>query len=207
MLMARSRWCEENAPFIQSPPHPSPLPYYLHRFVFLSLQPPSAALLYAREYLLPYATSQPVLQLVTSCLYPTKVTSNTTANDINMDIDTPPPLASPYHHDPAPLVSMFRAEYCRRHGIAKEEPLDVAVELGSRGGALGAIEKARKVMGDRLGSVRTWTDLPVHLSLLLSASTDRIRWKSHYLQTDVTIQSSYVLYRKNRRRRSIRPKC
>jgi hypothetical protein len=64
-------------------------------------------------------------------------------------------------HDTSPLVVMFRAEYCRRHGLAKDEPLEVVVDLGSRGGALNVIEKARRVMGDRLGNVRSWQELPV----------------------------------------------
>ena len=68
---------------------------------------------------------------------------------------------SPYTHDPAPLVSMFKAEFCRLHQLPREDPLKVAVDLGSRGGALNALEKARKVMGARLGDVRTWYDLPV----------------------------------------------
>lgn len=45
--------------------------------------------------------------------------------------------------------------------MAKEELLEVAVDLGGKGGALGVIEKARRVMGERLGNVRTWQDLPV----------------------------------------------
>ena len=59
---------------------------------------------------------------------------------------------------------MFQAEYSRLHGWPKEDPLEVAADLGSRGGGLAAIEKARKVMGERLGPVRTWTDLPVRLT-------------------------------------------
>ena len=62
---------------------------------------------------------------------------------------------------------MFQAEFCRRHGWAKEEPLEVVVELGGRGGGLNAVEKARRVMGERLGSVRTWEELPVSLAGVL----------------------------------------
>lgn len=135
------RWCSANAAYLQSPPHPSPLPYHLHRSVFLRIASPTEALAYARVHLMPYLPSQPVLQLITSCLYR--------------------PGSSPYMHDTSPLVVMFRAEYCRRHGLAKDEPLEVVVDLGSRGGALNVIEKARRVMGDRLGNVRSWQELPV----------------------------------------------
>lgn len=82
---------------------------------------------------------------------------------------TSPPLSSssPYSdlRSPVPLVDMFQAEYCRRHGLPKEDLLAVAIDLGGRGGALGAIEKARKVMtvGERLGNVREWQELPVSI--------------------------------------------
>ncbi|GFZ49011.1 hypothetical protein JCM24511_06760 [Saitozyma sp. JCM 24511] len=138
-------WCSANAAYLQSPPHPSPLPYHLHRSVFLRIASPTDALAYARVHLMPYLPSQPVLQLITSCLYR--------------------PGSSPYMHDTSPLVVMFRAEYCRRHGLAKDEPLEVVVDLGSRGGALNVIEKARRVMGDRLGNVRSWQELPMEVPL------------------------------------------
>jgi hypothetical protein len=92
-----------------------------------------------------YVPTQPVLQLITSALYPSSSAS----------------MPSPYSHDDYPLSKMFQAEFCRRHSMPKEELLEVAVELGGKGGALGAIEKARKVMGERLGNIRTWQDLPV----------------------------------------------
>jgi hypothetical protein len=82
----------------------------------------------------------------------------------DMDIEDegrPGKLMSPYKHESIPLIKMFQEEFCRRHGWPKEEPLEVLVDLGSRGGALNAIEKARRVMGERLGPVRKWTDLPV----------------------------------------------
>ncbi len=105
-----------------------------------------------------YVPTQPVLQLITSCLYPSK--------DKVIDSDDPMSdsrTTEPYQHDPAPLMSMFRVEFCRRHGWAKEEPLGVVVDLGSREGALNVIDKARRVMGDHLGHVRTWQELPVRL--------------------------------------------
>jgi hypothetical protein len=166
-----TRWCSENASFLHLPPHPSELPYYLHRSVFLRLQDPLAAMSYARAHLIAYVPTQPVLQLITSCLYantPSKSNgeAESNGNGDGMDIDTEheqgrATKASPYNHDRAPLVAMFKAEYCRRHGWPKDDPLEVVVDLGSRGGALNAIEKARRVMGERLGRVRTWTDLPV----------------------------------------------
>jgi hypothetical protein len=61
------------------------------------------------------------------------------------------------------LVELFRMEFCRRHGWPQEDPLEVIVDLGSRGGALNAVEKARKVIGERLGDVRSWDELPVRV--------------------------------------------
>lgn len=134
-------WCRTHADFLAAAP-PSSLPYHLHRARILALPSPANAIAYARDARLDeYIGSQPVLSLITSCLYKDK--------------------DSPYTNDAAPLAAMFRNEFCRLHGWAREEPLDVAVTLGSRGGALNAIEKARRVMGDRLGSVRTWQELPV----------------------------------------------
>lgn len=63
------------------------------------------------------------------------------------------------------LVAMFQSEFKRRHQWPKEDPLEVAVDLGSKGGALNVIEKARRVMGEHLGHVREWTDLPVSISI------------------------------------------
>ena len=171
---------------------------------------------------MPFVPTQPVLQLITSCLYPpakdkprseepmqsegdTHVDDNI-ENGVNGDEPAPAnggdvemtdglreapaedaPKSpdtkgvnghmngssgtskddeSPYSYDSVPLIGMFRTEFCRRHGWSKEDPLEVVVDLGSRGGALNAIEKARKVMGDRLGSIRKWDELPVSYSLL-----------------------------------------
>lgn len=151
-------WCEENSEFLTAGPHVSTLPYHLHRAVFLSHKDPSRALEYARKHLVQYVgTQHPVLALVTSCLY---------AGDAE----------SPYANEAAPLAAMFRADYCRRHGWAREEPLDVAVDLGSRGGALNTIEKARRVMGERLGSVRTWQELPVGTCPLLADTRSKSRF-------------------------------
>lgn len=138
-------WCEENKVFLASGPHPSSLPYHLHRAVFLlaAKDNPTEALSYAREHLFEYISTQPVLALVTSCLYTTD------------------PDSSPYPNEAAPLAAMFRTDYCRFHGWAREEPLEVVANLGSRGGALNTIEKARRIMGERLGNVRTWQELPV----------------------------------------------
>lgn len=72
-------------------------------------------------------------------------------------------VADPNLHAPL-LVPLFTAEFCRLHGWAREEPLDVVVDLGGRGGALSMIEKGRRVMGDRLGDVREWKELPVCLA-------------------------------------------
>lgn len=145
-------WCEENHTFLQSPPHPSPLPYHLRRSVFLRL-PPQEAILYARKYLLAYIPSQEVLKLLTSTLYTGKANGRIVPNDT------------------VSLVQLFREEFCKRHGWPKEDPLEVVVDLGSRGGALNAIEKARRVMGAHLGDVRKWDELPVCLVCLPYQST------------------------------------
>jgi hypothetical protein len=50
----------------------------------------------------------------------------------------------------------------------------VVVDLGSRGGALHAIEKARRVMGEHLGDVRSWQELPVSDHIVFSVSRSRL---------------------------------
>ncbi|KAL1408174.1 hypothetical protein Q8F55_004979 [Vanrija albida] len=145
-LSSAIAWADENKAFLAGGPHPSELPFSLHRAVFLGHKDQQAALAYAREHLFEFLPKQPVLALVTSCLY-------TAAKD------------SPYANEAKPLAAMFRTDYCRRHGWAREDPLEVVVDLGSRGGALNSIEKARKVMGDRLGNVRTWHELPMEVPL------------------------------------------
>ena len=144
-----------------------------------------------------FVPNQPVLQLITSCLYPSsspnKPPQEAHQNGMEVDGEDHLPMPgslngslnghvnghaaevngrlgderlklkseSPYTHESAPLIGMFRAEFCRRHEWPKEDPLEVVVDLGSRGGALNAIEKARRVMGERLGPIRTWEELPV----------------------------------------------
>jgi hypothetical protein len=145
---------------LSAPPHPSPLPFYLHRsrFIHLLSQPPTTdtaippALAYAHEYLLPHFAkhNEVILKLLTAYLYKSTATLTTPYTE----------LEDPNLHAPL-LVPLFTAEFCRLHGWAREEPLDVAVDLGGRGGALSMIEKGRRVMGDRLGDVRQWDELPV----------------------------------------------
>ena len=91
-----------------------------------------------------------ILKLLTAYLYKSTATLTTPYTE----------LEDPNLHAPL-LVPLFTAEFCRLHGWAREEPLDVAVDLGGRGGALSMIEKGRRVMGDRLGDVRQWDELPV----------------------------------------------
>lgn len=150
-LSSAIEWCEENKAFLAAGPHPSSLPYHLHRAVFLATKDTNQALQYARTHLFEYMPTHPVLALVTSSLYKGSE-------------------ESPYANDPAPLASMFVTDYCRRHGWAREDPLEVVVDLGSRGGALNAIEKARRVMGERLGNVRQWEELPVGIMHLRERS-------------------------------------
>lgn len=181
--MLISRWSEANKAFLSSAPHPSALPYELHRAVLLSLSSPADAIAYAGRHLMVYMPTQPVTQLITSCLYPAShasqagavdilPTSASAGGDVDMDNTDPSenkseelPAVQPYTdlRAPAPLAKMFEAEFCRRHGLPKEDLLSIAIDLGGRGGALAAIEKARKVMllGDRMGNVREWDELPV----------------------------------------------
>jgi len=141
---ADNRWCDANKEFLQSPPHPSSLPFYLHRTIFSNL-PAKDAILYARQYLMPFMPSHQVLPLLTSALYQDRQIPNSTQAV-----------------EGGSLVALFREEFCRRHGWPKEDPLEVIVDLGSRGGALNAVEKARKLIGERLGQdARTWDELPV----------------------------------------------
>jgi hypothetical protein len=141
---ADDRWCDVNKDFLQAPPHPSSLPFYLHRTIFSNL-PAKDAILYARQYLMPFMPSHQVLPLLTSALY--------------QDRQIPHGAQAV---EGGSLVALFREEFCRRHGWPKEDPLEVIVDLGSRGGALNAVEKARKLIGERLGQdARTWDELPV----------------------------------------------
>ena len=137
-----------------------------------------------------YMPTQPVMQLITSCLYPSdrgninaadaaaQVGLGAGADDVDVAMEDGSgqssdtiPRPQPYTdlRRPAPLAQMFEAEFCRRHGLPKEDLLSIAVDLGGKGGALAAIEKARKVMllGDRTGNVREWEELPVRLALLV----------------------------------------
>lgn len=152
------RWTSKHHAYLSSPPHPSPLPFQLHRARFVTLLRKNAmvdggvpaALKYAQDHLFPFITAQPseVYRLLGAIAF-------------SSDLHTSPyaDLLSPAYAA-ASLVPLFRIEFCRLHGWPKEDPLDVVVELGANG-ALNKIEKARKVMQDRLGDVRTWEELPV----------------------------------------------
>lgn len=156
------RWTTKHQSFLSAPPHPSPLPFYLHRSRFLNLltqaPPPGStyppALEYAHKHLLAHFAkhNEGILKLLTAYLYKSKSGSATPYEELD----------DPNLHAPL-LIPLFTAEFCRLHGWAREEPLDVAVDLGGRGGALSMIEKGRRVMGDRLGDVRQWDELPVSL--------------------------------------------
>lgn len=65
------------------------------------------------------------------------------------------------------LIPSFKLEFCRLHGWPKEDPLDVVVELGSNGSLI-KIDKARAMLKDRIGDVRTWDELPVRRSSFLA---------------------------------------
>jgi hypothetical protein len=191
---ANDRWCDANKEFLQSPPHPSSLPFYLHRTIFSNL-PAKDAILYARQYLMSFMPSHQVLPLLTSALYQDRQIPHGTQAA-----------------EGGSLVALFREEFCRRHGWPKEDPLEVIVDLGSRGGALNAVEKARKLIGERLGQdARTWDELPV---CPLSSSHSRIRaviltnrWRSRCRPRDDITRYSYAQYRKNRPQNRIPQRC
>ncbi|WVR04338.1 hypothetical protein IAU60_001339 [Kwoniella sp. DSM 27419] len=165
-------WCEQNKACLSSPPHPSALPYHLHKTVFTSIEDRNEAIDYARRNMMGYVPSQPVLKLLTASLYrgnqarysamptsgPGEDVSMTGRSDERAD-------EKAKKGDLEELVRMFREEFCRRHQWPKEDPLEVTVDLGSRGGALNVIEKARRVMGEHLGHVRQWQDLPMEVPL------------------------------------------
>jgi len=162
------RWTSKHHDFLSAPPHPSPLMFYLHRarLIQLILNPRSegpststsdcpAPLQYARDHLFPYMVSshqQEIYHLLGALLY----------TPAQLPLSPYADLLSPSLEAPA-LVPLFRVEFCRLHGWAREDPLAVVVDLGA-GGALGKIEKARKVMKERLGEVRVWEELPVRAS-------------------------------------------
>ncbi|WVQ97682.1 hypothetical protein IAU59_004796 [Kwoniella sp. CBS 9459] len=202
-------WCEANKSFLNSPPHPSSLPYHLHRAVFHTMASTDrvAAIAYASANMMHYLPTQPVLKLITSCLYtgndvpqyPTSlsfqnsvngngvVSENGTGNGVDgndhvievdtsrdggMDVDGEDgrelgaeKQKRERKEELEELAKMLQDEFCRRYQWPKEDPLEVALDLGSRGGALNVIEKARKVMSEHLGPIRTWTDLPIEVPL------------------------------------------
>lgn len=87
--------------------------------------------------------------------------SNGDSKSKHNSYSNPYKTSQPQNESLQPLINLFISEFSRRHGLPKEDPLAIAVDLGSRGGALNDIEKARRVMGERLGSIRQWEELPV----------------------------------------------
>ncbi|OWZ62982.1 hypothetical protein AYX15_04964 [Cryptococcus neoformans] len=159
------KWCEENKSFIHSPPHPSSLPYFLHRAVFKSIEDPGNAIMYARQHMMTYLPLYPVTKLITSRLYDGANKLEFKGQDTEMEGTVINSFEQENEVDLVALVAMFQSEFKRRHQWPKEDPLEVAVDLGSKGGALNVIEKARRVMGEHLGHVREWTDLPMEVPL------------------------------------------
>ncbi|OCF42093.1 hypothetical protein I317_04064 [Kwoniella heveanensis CBS 569] len=169
-------WCETNKPFLNSPPHPSSLPYHLHKAVFTSLASDdrAAAIAYARANMMGFVPTQPVLKLITSCLYTGNDIPQNNGKDVDMDEEADGCNQRKAEEEDKKrerqeqlekLAKMLKDEFCRRYQWPKEDPLEVALDLGSRGGALNVIEKARKVMSEHLGPIRTWTDLPIEVPL------------------------------------------
>ncbi|WRT65168.1 uncharacterized protein IL334_002111 [Kwoniella shivajii] len=166
-LQPALNWCESNSSFLSSPPHPSSLPYYLHKAVFRSIKNRQEAIVYARKNMMQYVPTQPVLKLITSCLYDPTTPPLHPPKSTNGDIAMSNQEAEEKERkdELEELRKMFQNEFCRRYQWSKEDPLEVVTELGSRGGTLDKIEKARRVMGEHLGNVRKWDELPMEVPL------------------------------------------
>ncbi|OCF59236.1 hypothetical protein L486_03739 [Kwoniella mangroviensis CBS 10435] len=160
-LQPALEWCSESSTFLSSPPHPSSLPYHLHRAVFRSIKDKREAISYAQQNMMGYLPSQPVLKLITGCLYP----GQSMGKKLNGNGVQEEESGGEGEGELEELAKMFQNEFCRRHQWSKEDPLEVTVELGSRGGTLDKIEKARRVMGEHLGNVRKWDELPMEVPL------------------------------------------
>jgi hypothetical protein len=164
------RWTSKHHAYLSSGPHPSALPFYLHRARFINLlrDPPPpvmsivdpngpikqqipAALQYARDHLFPYLPfhSDEIFHLLGAIVYaPSTWVDNNYADLLSSQLEA------------KALIPYFKVEFCRLHGWPKEDPLDVLVELGSNGSLI-KIDKARTMLKDRIGDVRTWDELPV----------------------------------------------
>jgi hypothetical protein len=181
------RWCDAHKEFLKTSQYPNSLPFLLHETIFSSL-PAKEAILYARENLMPFVATHSVLPLLASALYRNNQSEAGAGTEIpSWKFEN--------------LSVLFREEFCRLHGWPAEDPLEVVVDLGSRGGALNAVEKARKVIGQRLGDVRSWDELPVRFSLLPLLRSNlilMIRWKSLFLLLDDIIPSLSALLPRNK---------
>lgn len=157
--------------------------------------------MYARQHMMTYLPLYPVTKLITSRLYDGPNKSEFKGQDTEMEGTVIDPFEEENAVDLAALVTMFQSEFKRRHQWPKEDPLEVAVDLGSKGGALNVIEKARRVMGEHLGHVRAWTDLPVSIQLILHRwlkLTHNTRWRCLFRRPGDTIQSLCVLFQKSK---------
>jgi hypothetical protein len=169
------RWTSKHHAYLSSGPHPSALPFYLHRARFINLlrDPPPpvmsivdpngpikqqipAALQYARDHLFPYLPfhSDEIFHLLGAIVYaPSTWVDNNYADLLSSQLEA------------KALIPYFKVEFCRLHGWPKEDPLDVLVELGSNGSLI-KIDKARTMLKDRIGDVRKWDELPVSQALV-----------------------------------------
>ncbi|KAJ9125426.1 hypothetical protein QFC22_000387 [Naganishia vaughanmartiniae] len=163
------QWTSKHHAYLSSGIHPSALPFQLHRarFIALLLDPPPpvesiidpvgpvkqeipAALQYARDHLFPHLPfhEKEIFHLAGALVYP----PSTWATNEYADLLSP-------QLEARALIPSFKLEFCRLHGWPKEDPLDVVVELGSNGSLI-KIDKARAMLKDRIGDVRTWDELP-----------------------------------------------
>lgn len=110
-----------------------------------------ASLQYARDHLFPYLPlhADEIFHLLGAIVYdPSTWADNNYADLLSSQLEA------------GALIPYFKVEFCRLHGWPKEDPLDVLVELGSNGSLI-KIDKARTMLKDRIGDVRTWDELPV----------------------------------------------
>jgi hypothetical protein len=165
-----------------------------------------ASLQYARDHLFPYLPfhADEIFHLLGAIVYtPSTWAENNYADLLNPQLEA------------GALIPYFKVEFCRLHGWPKEDPLDVLVDLGSNGSLI-KIDKARTMLKDRIGDVRTWDELPVseqEISTRLSFSNiimPRIRIDISSATTEQTISLRFrlsSLERASDRRQSTKDAC
>lgn len=148
------RWVNCNQDRLSS--RSSPLEFHLHRSHYLHLlssstYPPLAAITYIQSIssTLYAAHAEEIRKLITCVLY----------------FPLSKLALSPYSEYANPNIHIevgleFAQEYCASLGLSKQLPLRVVGDIGG-GGALGRIEKGRKLMRERKSEWSQTNELPV----------------------------------------------